>query len=96
MNQVCVEKQCVDCGPGTYFSSATDACETDPCTVADVCGGNSCSHDQGSVTCSCSDKTHIYNEITKTCNPATECRKEDGLQVGSDGVTCTSISEARK
>ena len=92
----CINNQCVACEENEYFNIAAEECQTDPCTVADVCGGNSCSHDQGSVTCSCSDKTHVYSETTKTCNPATECRKEDGLQVGSDGVTCTSIPEAKK
>ena len=92
----CINNKCVACEANEYFNVAAEECQTDPCTVADVCGGNLCSHDQGSVTCSCSDKTHVYSETTKTCNPATECRKEDGLQVGSDGVTCTSIPEAKK
>ena len=84
MNQVCVEKQCVDCGPGTYFSSATDACETDPCTVADVCGGNSCSHDQGSVTCSCSEENYKYDSGSKSC--VRDCESNNGGCVDSECI----------
>ena len=69
MNQVCVEKQCVDCGPGTFFSLATDTCEPDPCSGEDnnVCGGNLCDHKDGIVTCSCLDEKATYDEASKKC-----------------------------
>ena len=69
MNQVCVEKQCVDCGPGTYFSPATDDCENDPCSDDDndICGGNLCDHINGIVSCSCQDERAEFDEETKKC-----------------------------
>ena len=76
----------ISAGPGQRFTTL----------VPGVCCGNSYSHVQGTITCSCPDKTHVFNQSTKTCNPATECREENGLQVGSDGVTCTSIPEAKR
>merc|ERR1712227_804056 len=89
----CINNRCVACGENEYFNTAAEECQTDPCKVGDVCGGNSCSHDQGSVTCSCSDENYKYDSESSTC--VRDCESNNGGCVDSECINnrCVACGE---
>ena len=85
VDQQCNNGLCEDCAEGEYFNTNNLACRTDPCDDS-ACGGNLCTHDQGSVTCSCEDVggiSHIFDVATKQC--IRNCAVANG---GCDGQEC--------